>query len=391
MALILSWLFAASLPVAAAAPPAWSDLQPWRTYVVVEDVSPPRDRFVVPSDGKGRPRCEVEVDPDNAGAAAIVACGGRQFADAEGRPVPRAARAAERRARDGASATLGITGAAAKSLPLTYLGRVRQVTLRQIVVTVPHDDPTEARARSVLTTWDVDVEGDAVTAAAGGATSGLGPLCARGLHVGCDAPPRLVPYTAAPRWEGMIFAPDDAAVDAAQVDHMRALARDLALSRDLGSAAVPPATSMLPPDYEPGVAVQIHLQASGVGDAHGAGFLTLDLPLNEAATGPVTAKMPIDGMPVAVEIALDLAAGSVTARIRPDGERYVQAEAPVTCALVRDGARTALPAACEVGWNGRWLSWSSKDGRYGVMLQLSDVIEPLYTPSIGPALLPDPS
>lgn len=376
----------------AATPPSpdWASLTPWRTYVIVEHVTDGAHWFVVDKvPGLGK-RCEVRV-PMQGGDAPLVTCGVQTIGDGGRQSLPTDAKGAHKRATQALTQHLsGIGGGSVKG-QLVYLGPLRRVTFRQVVVTGAGASANDTRALSWTSSWDVDLASGRVDHGVVPARVGVTALCSAGFQVDCDAPPKLLAWAPPPRFEGMLLDPADGAVEPADLALLDTAVRGVALAKDASAwRATAPRTvgpGLLPQGFEGGAVVSLVVQAQGPG-SQGGGTFQVDVPLREAAFGPVHVRMPVEGVPATVELRLDLPAEMVEVRILPQGERYVARDARARCALVVDGDRAALPEACDVDWGGAWLTWANPAGDTRVAVQVADQITTLPGPSKGPRLLP---
>lgn len=384
--LLGSWM---AIAVAQAdAPPDWSELAPWRTHVVVEHIEPELQWFVVDAVPGLGIRCEARARQGVPEPA--VTCGGEPSVGA-GRPraVPKHLRKLDKAVRAGIAEATGLSLRDLAGVDVRYLGRLQRVSFRQVVIVDAHDDPKTARTRTVQASWDVDLDTGFVDHGVGMDVVRGMPLCLPGVHVGCDAGPRLVPWTPPAAWEGMLVRTSDPTLPPDVLDGLEAAIRTVAMSEAEGGWTAPAPRAhdpaLLPPDHRAGLAVRMHVRGQ-TGDVNG-GIVTVGVPLNDVAFRPVAVRLPLTGTDVTLEVALDLPAETMAVRVRPAGGRYVEHTADVRCRFVVDAERAALPEPCPVDWGGRWLSWTSEDGQHAVWVQVEDLLAPLSTPQPSAGLL----
>ncbi|HMV69060.1 MAG TPA: hypothetical protein PKA64_19595, partial [Myxococcota bacterium] len=174
--------------------PEWSELAPWRTWAVVENVQPARHWFVldpIPVLGK---RCEVGLVAEGRRGPPVVWCGPARIGDAAVQDAPASMKKEERAARDALRPYLGDSAEALDGLRMRFLGTLRDVTFRQIVVVEPAADPGQARAITLTATWQVDPVSGRVDRGPVPPDTRVGPVCLPGIHTGCDQPPRLLEW-----------------------------------------------------------------------------------------------------------------------------------------------------------------------------------------------------
>lgn len=387
---MLAWMMALWASVAVADQHVgWDELTPWRTYLVVEAVDPLRHWYVIDEMPGIGVRCEIAVDAVDNQAKPLVNCGSNTLGNRGYQVPPQKLAGATRRALDAASELTGLPAAKVRKGGAAYLGTLRRVHFRELVVVSPGGDgPREAR--SLRLSWDVDADTGAIRPGAGVAKADIGPVCMLGVHAGCDAAPELVGWAPDPGWDGLLIVPGATGVDDKALAPLQEAIRSVAKAANAGTWSAAslraPGEGVLPTPYPSAIGVRLNVQGHDA-NGSGGGFVVLDLPLGDAVKGPVTASMPVDGMPATLDVTLDLMRNEVVLRIRPVKQRYVEAKASVSCELVRDGDRAALLGPCTHDWGGRWLSWRARDGSASIMVQLTPELMDLPGPSQGPGLI----
>ncbi len=343
--------------------PTWESLTPWRTWVVLEHVDGPRDWFVVDKAAGGGQRCEIGVPRDSRPVR--VWCGPRTLGAEDVRPVDRAAKAARKTARDALIAHLGADKKAVPSSDLQWMGTLSRVSFRQ-VVPVGDGPGAHTPARTASTSWDVEENGRVHRSA-------IAPLvrvtavCAPGIHPDCDGSPTLLPYEPTPSMEGHLVGEDadpgtvaalEKAVAAAAAGHRAPSAR-------AGDG------SPLPPAYRDLMVLQLQVQGVDARGESGEGRFDVDVDLRQAADKAVRLSLPVGEMPAVVELDVDVPAGTLTVRVRPAQERFVEHTLGLTCHLLKDpdDGAVALPGRCQIDSDGRWLRWQGARG--SVMVQVA--------------------
>lgn len=352
------------------AEPGWDDLAPWRTWVVLEHVGAPQHWFVAPTLPMSRQRCEVGI-PVNGGAPTVW-CGRAKLGATEALAVQGPMRKVAREARDALSKALGIEARDLAPSELVFVGTMSRVTFRQ-VVPVGDGPGIGTPARTAATSWDVTSDGE-VHPAAVEPDLRVTAVCARGIHPDCDEGPTLLPYTPPPGWEGQLVpegVPSEAL--AALEGAVAAAIRDGFQGADARSVSGDP----LPDGFSDHLVLTMQVQAHGSETgAAGDGRFDVDVALAEAMQGPTRLRMPVDGVPAAVELDVDLPSQSLTVRVRPARGRYVEHTLALSCPVLATEQGIALPGMCQVDSAGRWLRWDGPEGQ--VMVQVA--------PDAGPRL-----
>ena len=155
------WIWAVAMSLGGAqateADPGWSELTPWRTWAVVENISSELAWFVFDDVPGPQGRCEAGVFTGAARLSPIVWCGPQARSD-EGRvDVPKGLARTERTARRALIEFLAPYGDPLKDEVMSYLGTFRRVSLRQFVVVESDAEPDLRRAWGAVGHWDVDL------------------------------------------------------------------------------------------------------------------------------------------------------------------------------------------------------------------------------------------
>lgn len=383
----MPWIAAlAALASVHAAPPeapTWEDLTPWRTWVVVENVTPPTRWFVADGVGGLRQRCEVGV-PDGGGPP-LVLCGPALRRDDLRGPVGSDEKRAAKAATAALASSLGVSKREVAAAGLEHLGHFARVSFREIVPTSATEAAGERPAWSWRGHWDVDLDGGRVVRAVAATDVERTAVCADGLHAGCEKPPVLAPYKPPAGWEGMIVTTDAAAHVPNVGDAQEAL--EAAVRRVAAGAASPAvlrsdADGLLPEGYAPGLRFDLLLQ-----HADGSGYVAVDVPLT-SAMARTALSLPIPELGVALGITVDLPGETLEVAIRPPGARYVAHTTSLACAPVRDEGDVALDAACTLGWEGEWLTWREPSTGRTISVQLADEATPVFVPTTAPSVRP---
>lgn len=364
--LLAPWLM---LTGTADAGPTWDDLTPWRTWTVLEHVQSPRHWFVAEGLAMTGQRCEVALPVD--GGSPSVWCGPRTLGADRPQTVSGRMNKVRKQARVALAEALGADTRDIRLDDLTYLGTMSRVTFRQVV---PVGDQPGARtpARTLSTSWDVSTDG-VVHPSAVAPEIRVTAVCAPGVHQSCDGQPTLLPYTPPKGWEGrLVPVGGDSEAFAAL---SRAVAA--AVGEGFASAAVRSTVEgVLPAGFQDELVLTLQVQADGGGGKGGDGMFDVDVPLGDAAAGPVRLRMPVEGIPASVELDVNVPGEELTVRVRPSEGRYVEHTLPLQCRLLATDDATALPGQCSVDSRGRWLRWNGASG--AVLVQVA--------PDAGPKL-----
>jgi len=363
------WLMVMGWMGSAQAEPGWSDLSPWRTWAVLEHVQAPRHWFVAEGLSMTRQRCEIGLPVD--GGRADVWCGPRTLGADRVMQTRGPLRKAHKAARDALVEALGASRKDVSLDELDYVGTLSRVTFRQ-VVPVGDGPGAGTPARTWATSWDVAADG-AVHPSAVVPEVRVTAMCAPGVHKHCQDSPVLLPYVPPAGWDGRLVPVQGGG------EAYAALARAVASATEADFAGAPLRSvgeAVLPAGFRDELVVTLQVQANAGSDQAGDGRFDVDVPLAEAAQGPVRLRMPVDGVPAAVELDVDLPSEQLTVRIRPDQGRYVEHALPIQCQLLVTEDATALPGQCSVDSRGRWLRWDGTAA--AVMVQVA--------PDAGPKL-----
>jgi hypothetical protein len=376
---------ALSVGGALAMDPGWSALAPWRTWTVVDDLGPAVHWFVVDDATGAYTGCEIGVHVDDADAGATVWCSGASIDRGGRRPVPRALAAEARAATAAVRDHLGLRGAAGRALSVDFLGTLRRVALRQVVVIEAADTPADARAWTLAGLLDVDVDLGRVAASPLGWTESVAPLCRPGVHPGCDAPPRLVDHTPAAAWDGMLLATEPGEAEGGQLEALGAAVRAVVLG---GAGFVTPRPTpggLLPDDLAAGAVVSADIEVVGADGAASRGTIHLDVPLNLAAFGPAVVPVQPQGASTTATFSVDLRRGEVAVELSGEGAPPTREVFPTRCTPLVDGDQAVLAKPCSLSAAGRWVGWEGPDGAR-MVVTLRERVLPLTRPTRGPGL-----
>jgi hypothetical protein len=382
----IAWLTTA----AAGQHPGWSELTPWRTWVVAENVSEPLLWFVVDDLPGVKGRCEVGVSPHD-GLGALVWCGAPSRDDRGAGEVPKRMRRAERIARTALQPHAPEHADEIAEVPLRFLGSLRRVTLRQLVVVEPDPDAERAIAHTLLSHWDVDVDSGWVAPSPVPPKIGYQPACAGGMHTGCDSAPSLIDYLPPPGWEGLLVDPREAAPGQEGRDLLAT--QVLAVARGTVAGSWVPATmrttgaGLLPEDYDAKAVVTMRVRVGREDGSWETTPIAVDVPLNVAAFRRFETRFPILTAKAELEVRAHLTAGYLDVRILPMGGEPVEHRLSMRCSPVVDGGRAALARDCEIASDGQWLRWDAPWGG-GMIVMVEERVEPLMAPAFGVAPLP---
>lgn len=385
---MLWMLLAASF---AGEPVAWSDLTPWRTWVLVDDVSLERQWFVMPVTPGRHERCEVGVVPGKGAEGAVVHCGEAQISDVGIREPPRAMRKTEKAARKALQKLLGTDAREIAAAEMSWLGRLRRVSFRQAVITrASEGDARNAHTFVHATFWDVDLDTGRVDRGVVGSRVAEEPLCVAGRHAHCGDTPRLLGFVPQPGWDGHLIDVEADGSQGAQTKELEELIREVAMIRSNDWLGVPmraPGEGLLPPDMDAGMSMQLVLDVQRFDGTKERRKHTLDLPLNEAAFEGVALSFPVDGTDARIQVDAKLQDGAVKVLIGSEGtEDPAALVMPVDCSLVLDGSRAAAAQPCPVRHMLRQVTWVGEGGVQRVTVTASDRLLPMLGPSQGPAV-----
>lgn len=378
-------LLGAWLAVAMAGPvhPAWSELAAWRTWLVLEDVQPARHWFALEDTPMLGKRCEVGLVAEGKRGPPVVWCGPARVSDTTAREAPEALKKAEEQARAALAPFVGDKASLLDDLRMRYLGTLRDVTFRQIVVVRQDPDPTRARAVSLTATWQVDAETERVDRGPLAPGTRLAPICAPGIHVGCEAPPRLMDWAPEPGWEGMLYDARWMRGDAPLDERLAAVVRGAARAGAAFQPAPPRKVSggALADDMDAAAALTILTAVDGQERRH-----LVDLPLNDLVSGPVIVRFPVEGTPARVEVIVRLGEGQLEVSLQAPDLESAGIRLPLSCEVLVDGANGVLLAPCVSDSVGQWAMLTDAAGAEVARVRVEGTIEPLLVPSVGPGL-----
>jgi hypothetical protein len=368
----------------------WSDLPAWRTWVVLDDVGLERHWFAIQEAPGVLKRCEMGILATDLSSDPVIHCGKALHSDVGVREVPRALRRAEKAARKGLMQVLGGHASELADAQLVYLGRLKRVSFRQLVITKPHEDAQRAMTYTQASFWDVDMDTGNVDRGVLGTRIGEEPLCMSGLHARCDEPPRLLAFEPSEGWDGHLIDLDAEGSQATQTAALEALVRDVALHAEAHGWSWPPmrdpGAGMLPVEMDAGMSLQLTLDVQGADGKRNQRDVTLDLPLNQAAFEGVAMGFDVDGASARLEVDARLEAGQLFVHLGgPDADRRTIA-LDVDCELVRDDNRAFAPGPCAVRHPLRQVSWVGEGGVERVTVTTAKQLLPLFGPSRGPSV-----
>lgn len=354
------------------------DLAPWRTWVVLEHVEASRAWFrteALPDLGRS---CVVAVSLTEG--RATVRCDEGVDRRGDARAVRGKAKRAARIAADALEEQLGTQGAEAAA-GLTFLGFRQALTVRELVLMDGDSAPGTARSMSRNGTWLVDDDG-AVLPPDHPVEARFVPACAPGLHTGCDAPPRLLPFEPSQGWEGFLVEEDPegmARLGAA----LREVARDEARRGWVAPPPRPTDDAILPASYDAAMELRVRVRVRRLDGTGGEVVVPLGVPVTDAAEGPVGLELALDGLDARLDVDVRLDDARVRLSLTPPDGAPQALDVGLHCDVVQDGPRAALVGPCTVDSEGRWLTWFGEGGRAQVVAQLLPDVIPGSAPSRG--------
>ncbi len=369
-------------------PLAWTDLAPWRTWVVIDDISTARHWFVLDRTPGVGTRCEVGVPVDRrALGGTVVHCGEPSVSDAGRQPLPRNLRGQEKRARKALDFIAGDAASRLSSVQMDYLATYQRVSFRQVVVTAARPEPSATVTWTHASFWDVEVDTGRVDHGVLGIRVGQEPLCLSGMHAHCDDAPKLLPFVPSGGWEGHLIDTEADRIQAAQTRQLEDLIR-AAVRGEEGSFGAPVRAvgeSLLPSTMQAGASLRLDLRVQSATGATSQREVVLDFPMNEAAFAGSEVSFRVEGTDATVFVGATFGEqGQLHLRVEggdaPAKERFM----PVQCDVVRDGARAVLAAACRLDVLERTLTWVGAGGVQRLTVTTADSLLPLLGPSRGP-------